>query len=299
MMKHLKVGHYSNQVKGTGVSVFLFDKACVASYVLAGSAPASRELTTLDCEATVEGIDALVLTGGSAFGLGTADGVMRWCKEQNRGFQTDFGRVPIVPCFGLFDLGFKESTFPSADDAYQACLNAELNNTQCGNIGAGTGATVGKFVADATPMQGGLGYAEISLPGGLKVIAYAAVNSLGDIYDNAGKIIAGAKNKDGTFVSCNKHLLEGKHASEKSPSNTTLVAVFTNADFSKPELKRIAKVAISGMARSISPVFTRFDGDILVCGALPEGIKASENTVAAMAAEVVKQAIANSIVVPT
>lgn len=293
-MELLKVGHVTLEDKGTGVTVFLFDKPVVAAYQRMGSAPASHELAALEYDATVPAIDALVFSGGSAFGLASVAGVMRWLKNKGRGFTVGGAKVPIVPAVALYDLAVKSDLPPSSEDAYQACEIAQKNNLSCGRVGAGTGATVGKFVPTANSMSGGFGCAELRLPNGVKVLAYAAVNSLGDVRDASGTIIAGAKLPNGEFADCTKYLLSGQDNPTITPLNTTLVAVFTNALFTKSELKRIAKIGISGMARAISPVFTKYDGDILFCASLGDKL-ASESVVGAMAAEAVQQAIVNAV----
>lgn len=293
-MQFLKIGHVSHDKAGTGTSVFLFDRPAVGAYLLCGSAPATHEIHTLELDATVPHINALTLVGGSAFGLQAAAGVMRWCSERQRGLQLPHGVVPIVPAAGIYDLAYKEAMAPSADDGYIACDSATEDNTQQGRIGAGTGATVGKFMKSAKPMTGGLGRAELILMNGVSVIAYAVVNSMGDIRDKTGRIIAGACLPDGTFANSEEHLLSGQDEIMSSDLNTTLIAIFTNASFSKEALKRIAKVASAGMARAISPVFTRYDGDIVFCFSLGDHI-ASENVIGAMAAEAVREAIVNSV----
>lgn len=293
-MEFLKVGHVTLEDKGTGVTVFLFDKPAVAAYQRMGASPASHELATLDFDANVPTINALVFAGGSAFGLAAVEGVMRWLKKEGRGYATRCGVVPIVPAVALFDLAVKSDRSPTWEDGYQACEFAKENNMLQGRIGAATGASVGKFVAKASPMSGGLGCAELSLPNGVKVLAYAAVNSLGDIRDASGKIIAGACFPDGDFADCEKYLLAGHDDTVATVLNTSLVAVFTNAVFTKIELKRISHVGVSGMARAISPVFTRYDGDTLFCVSLGNHV-VSEQVVSAMAAEAVRAAIVNAV----
>lgn len=294
-MQYLRVGHVTQQEAGTGASVFLFDRPAVGSYLLCGSAPATHELHALEVDATVPHIDGLALLGGSAFGLNAVAGVMQWCNERQRGLKVPHGVVPIIPAAAIYDLAYLQPIAPTPDDAYLACDAATENNTQQGRIGAGTGATVGKMIASAKPMAGGLGRAEIMLLNGVSVIAYAVVNSMGDIRHSAGQIIAGAKYANGEFANLEQHLLSGQDELIVSECNTTLVAIFTNAAFSKIELKRIAKVASAGMARAISPVFTRYDGDIVFCISLGDHI-ASENVVGAMAAEAVREAIVNAVI---
>lgn len=293
-MQFLKVGHTTDTDKGTGVTVFIFDKPAKGAYHLCGSSPASHELTTLALDSNVTHIDALTFLGGSAFGLSAVQGVMQWIQEKERGRPMPHGLVPLVPAVSIYDLAIKKPIPPSASDAYQACLNAVEDNYLQGSIGAGTGATIGKLVPHAKRMSGGLGFSELKLQNGLTVLAYAVVNSLGDIRDASGKIIAGASLSNGEFANCEAYLLSGKEFSSPGQSNTTLVAVFTNARFSKIELKRIAKVAIAGMARAIYPVFTCYDGDVLFCISLGEE-QGSEEVVSTMAAEAVRQSILNAV----
>ncbi|MEO8400768.1 MAG: P1 family peptidase [Gammaproteobacteria bacterium] len=293
-MKSLKIGHHTHPQHGTGVSVFLFDRPSPTAYHLCGSSPATLELHLLELDANVPYIDGLVFTGGSAFGLHAVGGVMQWFQEQGRGHKTPYASVPIIPAASIFDLSIKSTQPPTASEAYQACREAIENNPLQGRIGAGTGASVGKFVPTASRMSGGVGFAELTLPSGVSVLAYAVVNSLGDVRDAKENIIAGARFANGEFANCEKYLLAGHQEVVVDSPNTTLVAVFTNAKFSKIELKRIAKVGLSGMARAISPVFTCWDGDVIFCASLGDHI-ATEMTVSAMAAEVVRQAIMNAV----
>jgi L-aminopeptidase/D-esterase-like protein len=292
-MQHLRIGHYTNKEDQTGVSVFLFEKPVQGVYHLCGSSPASHELHPLELENSVNTVDGLVLTGGSAFGLNCVAGVMQWFKEKNRGVKTPFGNIPIVPAAAIFDLGIGTDRGPTADEAYQACKVAIENNIEQGRIGAGTGATVGKLIPNKNKMSGGLGFAEITLADGLSVIAYVVVNCCGDVRDNE-KIIAGACFSSKEFINCEQYILSGKKHETHLSFNTTLAAIFTNAAFSKMELKRIAKIAVAGLARAISPVFTQYDGDIIFCFSMGEK-EACELTVGTMAAEAVRLAIINAV----
>lgn len=297
-MKFLKIGHHTNASHGTGITVFLFDKPAEAAYCLCGSSPATREVHTLDLEANTTHIDGLLFGGGSAFGLGAVDGVMQWFKEQQRGKPTPFAAVPIVPAACIYDLGTLSTLPPTAEEAYEACAKAKEENFLQGLQGAGTGATVGKLVPGASRMPGGLGFAHRQLGSGLEVLACAVVNAVGDIRDAQGNIIAGAQLADGSFADCEKFLLTGQSEYPLPTNiNTTLVAVFTNAKFNKPALKRIAKIGSTGMARAISPVFTRYDGDLIFTISLGEQI-VSETVVGTLAAETVRQAICNAVKKP-
>lgn len=294
-MQGLKVGHVTHQEWGTGLTVFLFERPATGSYLLCGSGPASHELAPLEPDNSVEVVHALLFSGGSAFGLHAANGVMRYLTEQGIGLALPHGTVPIVPAAAIYDLAHKTPLPPTDADAYRACVHAIEGNEEQGQVGAGTGATVGKIIPGAIQMQGGLGVAKQQLANGLEVIVYAVVNPVGDVRDATNQIIAGAKTIDGEFADCEKYIFSGageKHLIQRA--NTTLVAVFTNAAFSKTELKRISKMAIAGMARAIAPVFSCYDGDILFAISLGQH-EASVFSVGTIAAELVRQAIVNAV----
>ncbi|MDX1901033.1 MAG: P1 family peptidase [Gammaproteobacteria bacterium] len=292
-MLNIRVGHYTCLDKKTGISVFLFESEAIAVYHLCGAAPASRELHVLEPTATVPGIHGLCFAGGSAFGLNATAGVMNFLKEQGKGFQTPHTTIPIVPAAAIYDCAISQAP-PTAEDAYQACRAAIPENPMRGAIGAGRSATVGKMVAGTEPSPGGFGWHTVTLPHGIIVTAYAVVNCLGDVRNQQGDIIAGARSKDQTFTDTEKFLLHNPYANTASALNTTLVAVMTNARFSKAELSRIARVASTGMARAISPVFTRYDGDLIFCVTTNE-VPAHENNVSVAAAEAVRLAIIDAV----
>lgn len=290
----VKVGHFSNKQGGTGVSVFLFEHDAVGGYWICGSAPATHELAALDPDNSVPECHGLALTGGSAYGLHSSLGVMRFLVEKGIGHPVPSGVVPIVPASAIYDMAYMSSQFPSSGDAYQACLEAAENNTQSGQIGAGTGATVGKIVPGTNCMQGGIGRAMLKLENGLEVMAYAVVNSVGDVHDD-GAIVAGACDANDMFVNSEAYLLSGQAENELfSNSNTTLVAVFTNAALEKDGAKRIAKMACAGIARAITPVFTKYDGDIAFCFSVGD-YDVNELTLGTMAAEAVRLAILDAV----
>lgn len=295
-MSSVHVGHYSNLDNKTGVSVFLFESLAPAVYLLCGSAPATRELSVLEPGAIVEGIHGLVLTGGSAFGLDAVAGVMTFLQERGRGFKTAHKIVPIVPAAAIYDCAFAVAP-PTAEEAYQACLNARPNHLLSGRIGAGVSASVGKCVPHARPMSGGLGCATILLQKNIEVTAYAVVNCVGDVRDQQGNILAGARFQDGHFADTEQFFLThffADHFPFASTLNTTLVVVTTNAFFDKAALLRITRVASTGMARAISPVFTRDDGDLIFAISVGEE-KISEQNVSIAAAEAVRLAILNAV----
>lgn len=293
-MQGLKIGHFSDHKHGTGVSVFLFEESAAGAYWICGSAPATHELAALDPDCSVPRCHGLVLSGGSAFGLHSAAGVMQYLHEKRIGHPVPTGVVPIVPAAAVYDLMYLSDKFPTAENAYHACQQASENNVERGQVGAGTGATVGKLIPNTSCMTSGIGRAVLTQANGLQVIAYVVANSVGDVRDN-GKIIAGARGKDDQFADCEKFLLSGKAEIELfSNANTTLAAVFTNAAFAKEGARRVAKMAVSGLSRAISPVFTRFDGDIVFCMSVGT-VEASELTVGAMASEAVRLAVLDAV----
>ncbi len=294
-MQGLRIGHFTNKAHGTGLSVFLFDKPAVGAYLICGSAPASHELAPLDSDMSVPVLHALMLSGGSAYGLFAAKGIMQYLTEKKIGVPVPHGVVPIVPAVCIYDLAYKEPEPPRAEDAYAACTLASQDNTASGCIGAGTGATVGKIIPNATPMTSGIGRAELSLPNGVKVIAYVVVNAVGDVRDEQNNIIAGAKLANGQYANCVQFLLSGQ--GEKllfSHSNTTLAAIFTNAKFTKSELKRICRMAVAGLGRAIAPIFTCYDGDTIFSISIGEE-KAAVMTVGTMAAEAIRLAVIDAV----
>lgn len=293
-MHGLKVGHYTNSKQGTGASVFLFDKPAIGAFHLAGSSPATFDLSVLDLAANVTHVDGLALLGGSASGLPAVAGAQQWLSEHDKGWLVPHGRVPLLPAAAIYDLGFQTSHVPTASNVYEACESAIQDNCESGSVGAGTGATVGKIVPHTKPMKGGVGFQEIVLSPEVSVLVYAVVNCVGDVCNTTGKIIAGARLANGDFVDSQQYLLSGQEEKRINNSNTTLIAVFTNAKFSKIELNRIAKMAVSGMSRAILPVFTRYDGDIAFCFSVGKS-HANELTVGAAAAEAARQAIINAV----
>jgi L-aminopeptidase/D-esterase-like protein len=269
----------------------------VAGVDVSGGAPATRETDLLRAGMLVERVHAVLLTGGSAFGLAAADGVMRYLEERSVGFDAGVARVPIVPAAALFDLAVgRADVRPGPEMGYQACLAAGDGPVEEGAVGAGAGATVGRLLA-AGAMRGGIGTAALDLPGGVVVGALAAVNAFGDVRDeHTGAIIAGAREPDGAFVDTARMLLEREEELEfhALQNHTTLVVVATNAVLTKAEANRLAQLAQDGVARVVSPAHTMFDGDIIF--ALSTG-QAVSNLLAlgAAAAATVAQAITRAV----
>lgn len=262
-MKGVLFGHFEDFESITGVSVLIFPEGVVASCDIRGSAPGTRETSLLEPTKMIRKIHGICLSGGSAFGLSAASGVMKFLKEKNIGFETGFGKVPIVPSAIIFDLGIGRSDiFPDEEMGYKACLNLEEKPHE-GSIGAGTGATVGKILGMKYATKSGVGFYSENV-GGVTISAFSVVNAFGDVYEN-GKIIAGARKLLGKgFLNTEEYLKTfiGKLIMNKI-QNTTLVVVLTDAPLTKEEAKKVSEMAHDGVARAIRPVHTMLDGDIV------------------------------------
>lgn len=291
----ITVGHWTNLEAGTGCTVIICPPGTVGGVDVRGSAPGTRETDLLDPINLVQQVDAIVLAGGGAYGLAAADGVMRWLEEHGRGLDMGVGRVPIVPAAAIFDMPLlRPDVRPSADAGYAACQAAGAGPVAQGNVGAGTGATVGKVAGFNMATKGGLGSASLAGPNGLEVAALAVVNAVGEIRDPAtNKVVAGARNPEGGFfdtVQVMANVFGQTIASLRQGSNTTLAVVATNAALTKSAATKVAQMGHDGLARTIYPVHTMFDGDAIF--ALSAGDKAADtNLVGALAADVVAQAV--------
>jgi L-aminopeptidase/D-esterase-like protein len=263
----IKVGHVTLSERPTGCTVILVDGDAVGGVSQRGGAPGTRETDLLNPLNMVDKVNAVVLTGGSAFGLEAATGTVRWLEEHNIGWPAGVARVPIVPAAVLFDLGVggNAKIRPTADCGYRAAEAASAAAVVEGSVGAGAGATVGKLGGAGRSTKSGLGSASITLPNGLIVAAIVAVNAVGDIIDPAtGKIVAGVRNPDGTFADARKILRSGGPAQPpRAGENTTIGLVATNAVLSKAQVTRMAMMADDGYARAISPSHTNGDGDTI------------------------------------
>lgn len=295
-LQGVSVGNAQDNDAKTGVTVFFFPKASMASAVVLGGGPASREVPLLDPQRNTQPLNALVFGGGSAYGLAAADGVMYCLEEHGFGYDTGFGLVPIVCQSDIYDLSYGDgSVRPDREMGRLACQRAiEGNSPLSGNVGAGTGATVGKPGGMATAQKSGIGYAAARL-GKLEVGIAVVVNALGDIYQDGVKI-AGMTTADRTgFASAEQALLMNQY-SDLLTGNTTIAAVFTNARFSVADLQKVANIASTGMARCIRPVFTMADGDTVYAISLTDGgIETDVNTVGVLASLVMEKAIADAI----
>jgi len=295
----LKVGHYTESRRPTGCTVVLAEAGAVAGVDVRGSAPGTHETDLLSPLNTVEKVHAVVLSGGSAFGLETASGVMQYLEEQRIGYQTRVARVPIVPAAVLFDLGLGDARVrPDKRSGYLACKAARSSACEEGNVGAGAGATVGKMFGLDRAMKGGLGTASVQA-GSATVAALVAVNAFGDVLDPAtGAILAGARTPDGKrLVNSMEQMRQGRYPPPKaSGENTTIGVVATNAALSKAQASKIAQMAHDGLARSINPVHTPQDGDTLFAIATGTANSAIDLTLlGSLAADVVARAVGRAI----
>lgn len=296
----IKVGHYTYRQKPTGCTVVLCEEGAVGGVDVRGAAPGTRETDLLSPLNLVQQVHAIVLSGGSAFGLETATGVMRYLEERGIGFDTRVARVPIVPAAILFDLGVGDPKIrPDAEAGYQACRQASPKPPATGSVGAGAGATVGKLFGANRAMKGGLGTVSIKLPNGLTVGAIVAVNAVGDVIDPAtGKILAGTRTPDGKkILGAMKAIQQG----EKLPATlggtaTTIGVVATDAVLDKAQATKIAQMAHDGLARVINPIHTLYDGDTifaLATGKTPG--QANVTLIGAFAAEAMSLAVLQAI----
>ncbi|MFZ9615140.1 MAG: P1 family peptidase [Fluviibacter sp.] len=305
----IRIGHFTDTRRPTGCTVVLCPEGAVGGVAVVGAAPGTRETDLLNPSSTVNEVHAVVLSGGSAFGLDSASGVMRWLHEHHYGLQVGPVRVPIVPGAVLFDLLVDDfaqpdgsGITPDAHAGYQACIDAMQNPASVlaqGNIGAGTGATVGKLNGPECAMRGGLGWAALNV-NGITIAAIIACNAVGDVVDpHTGAILAGARKTPESLERINAVEAEldglstnGLHAG----SNTTIGVIITDATLTKAQAQRLAQVGHDGLARTIRPVHTAMDGDTLFAlatGKNPASVDVMQ--LATAAGEVTAMAIINAI----
>jgi L-aminopeptidase/D-esterase-like protein len=294
-IEDLAVGHWTDPVGLTGCTVVVPPPGNVAAASVRGGGPGTRETDLLQPQAHVEGVSAVLLTGGSAFGLAAAQGVVAWCERRGLGYGR-FGRpIPIVPAAVLFDLAVGDwEARPGPAEGEAACLAAVTADGPLGNVGAGMGATVGKTAGPDFMTKGGLGWAVVEA-GPVTVGALAAVNAGGDVLDEDGGVLAGARVPGGARAAIRERLAEPGPDGELRPEpvppgNTTLGVVATNAALTKGEVHRVAVQAHDGMARAIYPVHTSFDGDTVFAVAAPR-VQAAMDLVAFLAEEALAAAI--------
>jgi L-aminopeptidase/D-esterase-like protein len=296
----LKVGHHTLSARPTGCTVILAENGAMAGVDVRGSAPGTRETDLLDPINTVQQVHAIVLSGGSAYGLDSASGAMRYLEERGIGFPIGGGVVPIVPAAILFDLGVGDFRIrPDAACGYAAAKAAGTGAIDEGNVGAGAGATVGKMGGSKRAMKGGLGTSAISLSDGLVVAALVAVNARGDIIDPAtGRVVAGTRTEDGKALADIRTLMRDASL-ELDPAplqNTTIGVVATNARLTKAQAKKMAGMAHDGLARAIVPAHTSLDGDTIF--SLATGTRdgaVNLDRIGALAADAMAEAILRAV----
>jgi L-aminopeptidase/D-esterase-like protein len=304
----LRVGHAQDVDALTGCTVVLCEAGAVGGVDQRGGAPGTRETDALRPMHLVQQIHAVVLSGGSAFGLDAASGVMRYLDERGVGFDVGVARVPVVPAAILFDLGIgRADVRPDAEMGYQACLNASSLPPAGGNVGAGAGATVGKILGMGQAMKSGIGTASLEIGNDVVVGALAAVNSFGDIIDpGTAQIVAGARSlqqgpppagQQSLFadsLQVMKSLVSGSLLGSSPRQNTVIGVVATNAALDKEQANKVAQMAQDGVARAVRPSHTMLDGDTIFALSTG-GLAADTNIVGAFAAEVFAQAILHAV----
>ena len=298
-VRGLLVGHFTDPRRPTGCTVILTPQGAVAGVDVRGAAPGTRETELLSPLNAVEQVHAIVLAGGSAFGLDAAGGVMRWLEEQGAGVQVGPVRVPIVPAAILFDLFIGDASIrPDAAAGHAACVAASTQPSAQGNVGAGAGATVGKLFGIERAMKGGIGCASVTV-NGVTVAALVAVNAVGDVVDPAtGAVVAGARSVDGgSMIGTTRAILDGAVLAQLMPGSATSIGVVaTDAVIDKVQANKIAQMAHDGLARSIDPVHTQTDGDTLFAlGTGSSGINVHTTVLGALAAVVVARAVLNAV----
>jgi L-aminopeptidase/D-esterase-like protein len=264
-----EVGHWTDRGGATGCTVILAPtEGAVAAADVRGGGAGTRELALLDPMANAQAVHAVLLTGGSAFGLAAADGVVRWLEERGRGYETPGGVVPLVPAAVVYDLVSGDPRArPGAEQGYAACEAAGAE-FELGSVGAGTGAAVGKLFGRNSAVKSGVGLATQELPQGPRLAALAVVNAFGDVLAEDGSVLAGTRSEDGSFVGTAKVLREQvveppSYRRGEQLENTTLVCLVTDAELTKVGSGIVAKMAHAGMARAVDPVHSAVDGDVV------------------------------------
>lgn len=295
-IKGFRIGNAQNEEAKTGVTVLLFDNGAKVGMDVSGGGPASRESCLTDPCAADNPVNAIMLSGGSAYGLAAADGIMRYLEEHDVGYDTGFAKVPLVCGSCLYDLGTGSADIrPDSRMGYEACVDAENNAPLSGSLGAGCGATVGKIRGMEYASDSGLGIYAVRC-GELEVAAVVAVNALGDVYDpETGERLAGLKSEDGRQLLDSREVLYKINSrTDMFTGNTTIGAVVTNGAFSKAEMGKIASMTRNAYARCINPVGTMADGDTIYAASVGN-VEADINVAGTLAAEVMGKAIVNAV----
>jgi L-aminopeptidase/D-esterase-like protein len=295
----IKIGHFTDERRPTGCTVILPDEASTAGVDVRGAAPGTRETDLLNPTNMVDKVHAIMLAGGSAFGLEAATGVVRWLEEKGIGFPAGPARVPIVPAAILFDLGYGDHKVrPDATAGYRACEAASANAPAEGSVGAGAGATVGKMFGAERAMKGGIGTAAVKV-GKITVGAIVAVNAVGDVIDPwSGAVVAGARSPDGrSKVGITQSILRGELPPPlQAGMATTIGVIATDANLTKAQAQKIAQMAHDGLARTIDPIHTMWDGDtIFTIATGKSGLSGNMMALGAIAAQVMASAVLRAV----
>ncbi len=290
------VGHATNRQARTGCTVVLCEHDAVGGIDIRGTAAGTRQVDALRSLHLVDRIQAILLSGGSAFGLDAAGGVMRYLEDQERGFDVKITHVPIVPTAVIFDLAFAERGIrPDRAMGYQACLNASPFVEE-GSVGAGTGATVGKLYGLSHATKGGVGTASRKL-GDIRVGALVVVNAFGDVIDEkTGEVLAGTRESDTSFryIHTFEQMLSGRMPHGESLFNTTLAVVATNAKLTRPQAGKLAQMAQNGLVKTICPIHSTYDGDVVFALSTGE-LTADLNIIGALAEGAMKEAVKRAV----
>ena len=289
------VGHATDREGLTGCTAVLFEEPAVVGVDVRGSSPGTRETDRLSPTGTMRRTHALLLTGGSAFGLAAVEGVVSFLEERDIGLDVGVARIPLVSAAVLFDLVVGSPTArPDPEMGYEAASSAKNTDFEQGSVGAGTGATVGKVLGMERAMKGGIGSASVRLDGGLVVGALAAVNAFGGVRDpDSGKLLAGPRTDDGALGDT-VELLSEAVTRMRWGEDTTLGIVATNAGLSKTQASKVAQMAHDGLARAVEPVHTTVDGDVIFAASVG-GVEAATDVVGAWGARVMQEAILRAV----
>ncbi len=302
----IKVGHASDFKALTGCTVILCEEGAIGGVDIRGTAAGTRQIDALTLLHLVDKIHAILLAGGSAFGLDAAGGVMAYLEERGKGFDVTKTKIPIVPTAVIFDFGIGDFRVrPDHQMGYQACLNAS-KKVEEGSVGVGVGATVGKLFGIDRAMKGGVGTSSVQGPNGLIVGALIVVNAFGDVFNpNTNQILAGARKSKESFQLANssKWIKKGvtrkqfgvSNLSDSSAFNTTLGVIATNANLSKKEVHQVAQIAHSGLAKVISPLHTTFDGDLVFAVSLGKK-KGDVNTIGLLGETALIESVQRAII---
>ncbi|MBQ9114777.1 MAG: P1 family peptidase [Clostridia bacterium] len=291
MLDKFKIGHYTDSEKGTGCTVILCEDGAVGGCSIRGSSPATRETDLLKTEKTVSSVNAVVLSGGSAFGLEAGSGVMDYLYEQGKGYNAGKYRVPIVVGASIYDLEYKEFGYPNKQAGYEAAKSAKSGNFERGVIGGASGATISKLLGMPTAIKTSLGVQTYSI-NGLEIAVIMLVNALGDVIKD-GEIIAGALDPNGKPISMKKIFTMGG-IDEPKCANTTIGCIITNAKLTKAQANLLSDLAHDGFALALSPSHTRFDGDAMFTLASGE-VDVAFDTLGAIIPDLTARAIQSSV----